>query len=195
MIRIVLVGDIGSGKTHISKLFQTPYFSADKEVKKIYKSSRKCFISLRKKFPNFIKTFPIKKKELTSVIKNNIFDLKKIGLVVHPFVRKRLKKFLEKNKKEKIVLLDIPLYLENKMYQKGDIIIFLKTKSKDVVKRLKKRKNFNKNMLRVLRKFQLTLKQKQKKSNYILVNNYNSANIKNKIKILKDKILNDRSSS
>lgn len=195
MIRIVLVGDIGSGKTHISKLFQTPYFSADKEVKKIYKSSRKCFISLRKKFPNFIKTFPIKKKELTSVIKNNIFDLKKIGLVVHPFVRKRLKKFLEKNKKEKIVLLDIPLYLENKMYQKGDIIIFLKTKRKDVVKRLKKRKNFNKNMLRVLRKFQLTLKQKQKKSNYILVNNYNSANIKNKIKILKDKILNDRSSS
>lgn len=195
MIRIVLVGDIGSGKTHISKLFQTPYFSADKEVKKIYKSSRKCFISLRKKFPNFIKTFPIKKKELTSVIKNNIFDLKKIGLVVHPFVRKRLKKFLEKNKKEKIVLLDIPLYLENKMYQKGDIIIFLKTKRKDVVKRLKKRKNFNKNMLRVLRKFQLTLKQKQEKSNYILVNNYNSANIKNKIKILKDKILNDRSSS
>ena len=115
MIRIVLVGDIGSGKTHISKLFQTPYFSADKEVKKIYKSSRKCFISLRKKFPNFIKTFPIKKKELTSVIKNNIFDLKKIGIVVHPFVRKRLKKFLEKNKNEKIVLLDIPLYLENKM--------------------------------------------------------------------------------
>ena len=195
MIRIVLVGDIGSGKTHISKLFQTPYFSADKEVKKIYKSSRKCFISLRKKFPNFIKTFPIKKKELTSVIKNNIFDLKKIGLVVHPFVRKRLKKFLEKNKNEKIVLLDIPLYLENKMYQKGDVIIFLKTKRKDVVKRLKKRKNFNKNMLRVLRKFQLTLKQKQEKSNYILVNNYNSANIKNKIKILKDKILNDRSSS
>ena len=87
------------------------------------------------------------------------------------------------------------MYLENKMYQKGDIIIFLKTKRKDVVKRLKKRKNFNKNMLRVLRKFQLTLKQKQKKSNYILVNNYNSANIKNKIKILKDKILNDRSSS
>tara|TARA_B100000989_G_C19335586_1_gene382757 strand:+ start:123 stop:710 length:588 start_codon:yes stop_codon:yes gene_type:complete len=195
MIRIVLVGDIGSGKTHISKLFQTPYFSADKEVKKIYKRSRKCFIFLRKKFPNFIKTFPIKKKELTSVIKNNIFDLKKIGIVVHPFVRKRLKKFLEKNKNEKIVLLDIPLYLENKMYQKGDVIIFLKTKRKDVVKRLKKRKNFNKNMLRVLRKFQLTLKQKQEKSNYILVNNYNSANIKNKIKILKDKILNDRSSS
>ena len=103
--------------------------------------------------------------------------------------------FLKKNKSKKIVLLDIPLYLENKMYQKGDVIIFLKTKRRDVIKRLKKRKKFNKNLLKILRKFQLTLKQKQKKSKYILVNNYNSANIKNKVKILKNKILNDRSSS
>ena len=195
MIKIVLVGDIGSGKTYISKLFKAPYFSADIEVEKIYKNSRKCFQALQKKFPNLIKTFPIKKKELSNVIKKNLFDLKKIGLVVHPFVRKKLKIFLKKNKKKKIVLLDIPLYLENKMYQKGDVVIFLKTKRKDVVKRLKKRKNFNKKLLEILRKFQLTLKQKQKKSKYVLVNNYNSANIKNKVKILKDKILNDRSSS
>ncbi len=195
MIKIILVGDIGSGKTHISKLFNAPYFSADAEVKKIYKSSRKCFAVLRKKFPKLIKTFPIKKKELSNIIKKNLFDLKKIGLVVHPFVRKKLKIFLKKNKKKKIVLLDIPLYLENKMYQKGDVIIFLKTKRKDVIKRLKKRQNFNKKLLGILRKFQLTLKQKQKKSKYVLVNNYNSVNIKNKVKILKNKIINDRSSS
>ena len=195
MIKIVLVGDIGSGKTHISKLFKAPYFSADLEVKKIYKNNRKCYATLRKKFPKFIKTFPIKKKELSNLIKNNLFNLKKIGQVVHPFVRKKLKTFLNKNKRKKIVLLDIPLYLENKMNKRGDVIIFLKTKKKDVNKRLKRRKNFNNNLLNILRKFQLTSKQKQKKSKYILVNDYNSANIKNKIKILKDKILNDRSSS
>ena len=39
-----------------------------------------------------------------------------------------------------IVVLDIPLYLENKMYKRDDIIIFLKTKKKDVDLRLKKRK-------------------------------------------------------
>ena len=114
--------------------------------------------------------------------------------MVHPLLEKT-QNFSKKNKSKKIVLLDIPLYLENKMYQKGDVIIFLKTKRRDVIKRLKKRKKFNKNLLKILRKFQLTLKQKQKKSKYILVNNYNSANIKNKVKILKNKILNDRSSS
>ena len=81
------------------------------------------------------------------------------------------------------------------MNKRGDVIIFLKTKRKDVNKRLKKRKNFNNKLLNILIKFQLTSKQKQKKSKYILVNDYNSANIKNKVKILKDKISNDRSSS
>ena len=62
MIKVILVGDIGSGKTHISKLFKVPYFSADLEVKKIYKNNKKCYDALQKKFPKFIKTFPIKKK-------------------------------------------------------------------------------------------------------------------------------------
>ena len=70
-----------------------------------------------------------------NLIKNNLFNLKKIGQVVLPFVRKKLKTFLNKNKRKKIVLLDIPLYLENKMNKRGDVIIFLKTKRKDVNKR------------------------------------------------------------
>ena len=81
------------------------------------------------------------------------------------------------------------------MYKRNDVIIFLKTKKKDVEKRLKKRKNFNPKLLNILRKSQLTLKQKKNKSNYVLVNNYNSAIMKSKVKILKAKILNDRSSS
>ncbi len=195
MITISLVGDIGSGKTFISKLFRSPCFFADVEVKKLYKSNRQCFIKLKKKFPKFIKTFPIKKIELSNTIKSNFSNLKSIGFIVHPFIRKKLRIFLKKNKKKKIVVLDIPLYLENKMYKKNDIIIFLKTKKKDVDLRLKKRKNFNQKLLKILRKSQLTLKQKKNKSNYVLVNNYNSAIMKRKVKILKAKILNDRSSA
>ena len=101
----------------------------------------------------------------------------------------------KKNRGKKIVVLDIPLYLENKMYKRDDIIIFLKTKKKDVNLRLKKRKNFNQKLLNILRKSQLTLKQKKNKSNYVLVNNYNSAIMKKKVKILKTKILNDRNSA
>ncbi len=193
MIRISLVGDIGSGKTYVSKLFGAPCFFADIEVKKLYRNNRQCFIQLKKKFPKFIKTFPIKKIELSKTVKNKFSNLKSIGFIVHPFIRKKLNSFLKKNKKEKIVVLDIPLYLENKMYKRDDVIIFLKTSKKDVNKKLKKRKNFNQKLINILRKSQFTLKQKKNKSNYVLVNNFNSAIMKRKVKILKTKILNDRS--
>ena len=195
MIKISLVGDIGSGKTFVSKLFRAPCFFADVEVKRLYRSNRQCFIKLKKKFPQFIKTFPIKKNELSNTIKNKSSNLKIISFIVHPFIRKKLNTFLKKNRGKKIVVLDIPLYLENKMYKRDDIIIFLKTKKKDVNLRLKKRKNFNQKLLNILRKSQLTLKQKKNKSNYVLVNNYNSAIMKKKVKMLKAKILNDRSSA
>ena len=195
MIKIILVGDIGSGKTYVSRLFKVPCFSADLEVKKLYKNNRKCFQKLKKKFPKFIKTFPVKKSELSNLIKNKFSDLKKIGLIVHPFVRKRMKIFLKKNKRKKAVVLDIPLYLENKMYEKNDVIIFLKTRRKDVDIRLRNRKNFNQKILNILRKSQLNLRQKQLKSDYLLVNKFSSLIMKKKIKILKAKILNDRSSS
>ena len=195
MIKICLVGDIGSGKTYISKLFKAPCFFADIEVKKLYRSNRQCFLKLKKKFPQFIKAFPIRKIELSNTIKNKFYNLKIIGLIVHPFIRKKLIMFLKKNRGKKIVVLDIPLYLENKMNKKSDVIIFLKTKKKDVDKKLKKRKNFNPMLLNILRKSQLTLRQKKNKSNYVLENNYNSAIMKRKVKILKEKILNDRSSS
>ena len=150
---------------------------------------------MKKKFPQFIKSYPIKKIELSNTIKNKFSNLKIIGFIVHPFIRKKLNMFLKKNRRKKIVVLDIPLYLENKMYKKNDVIIFLKTKKKDADKKLKKRKNFNPMLLNILRKFQLTLKQKKIKSNYVLENNYNSAIMKRKVKIFKEKILNDRSST
>jgi len=195
MIIISLVGDIGSGKTYVSRLLKIPCFSADTEVKKLYKNNKDCFNALKRKFPKFIKTFPIKKKDLSNLIKNNLSHLKKIGLIVHPFIRKKLKIFLKKNKGKKMVVLDIPLYLENKMNKKNDIIVFLKTKKKDVEKILKKRKNYDKKLLNILRKSQFSLIKKKNKSNYVLINNYNSVIMKKKVNMLKFTILNDRNSS
>ena len=64
MIKIAILGDIGAGKTFISKLFGFPVFNADKEVKKIYKINKKCFNKLKKKFPSKQITYPINKKIL-----------------------------------------------------------------------------------------------------------------------------------
>ena len=71
MIRIGIIGSIGSGKSFISMLFGHPVFNADYEVKLIYKKNKKCFNKLRRKLPKFIKTFPIRKREIISAVSSN----------------------------------------------------------------------------------------------------------------------------
>ena len=192
MIKIALVGDICSGKTYISKLFKEPVFNADYEVAKIYKKNKKCFKKLKKKFPKFIDHFPIEKKNIINLLLSNKKNFQYLSNIVHPFVRQKLGKFFLKNKNKKLVILDIPLFLENKMYGKDDIIIFVKTKKKEVNKKIKKRPNFNKILVGKFKKLQLSLSQKRKKSHYVLNNNFKSEIVKKAVKILKKKILNDR---
>ena len=192
MIKIALVGDICSGKTYISKLFKEPIFNADYEVAKIYKENKKCFKKLKKKFPKFIDRFPIEKKNIINLLLSNKKNFQYLGNIVHPFVRQKLKEFYSKNKKKKLVILDIPLFLENKMYGKDDIIVFVKTKKKEVNKKIRKRPNFNKILVEKFKKLQLSLSQKRKKSHYVLNNNFKSEIVKKAVKILKRKILNDR---
>ncbi len=118
MIKIGILGDIGSGKSYVAKQFGFPVFNADIEVGKIYKKSKKCFIKLKKVFPNHISSFPVNKKEILKLISQNINNIKKINKIVHPEVRFRMNKFLNINKKKKAIVLDIPLLLEGKINKK-----------------------------------------------------------------------------
>ena len=106
-----------------------------------------------------------------------------------------MKLFLNKNKKSKIIILDIPLLIENKLYKKKDILIFVKSNQNKVISRLKKRKNYNKKILLNLRKNQTKLLKKRKLANYIVDNNFSPNIMKKKISSLKNKILNERNST
>lgn len=93
-----------------------------------------------------------------------------------------------------MIILDIPLYLENKMHKKNDIIVFVETKERDMIKYLKRRPNFNYKLIKKFKKIQLSLLEKKMKSDHILKNNYKSEKIKNDVKVLKKKLLNERNS-
>ena len=191
MIKIGIVGDIGSGKSFVARQFGYPVFDADKQVSKIYKENNNCFKKLKKKLPNFIKSFPIKKKELKKAVLNNKKNLKKIENIVHPEVQKYMKKFIKLNKNKKILIFDIPLLIENKIYNKKKmVLVFVDAKKKDINKKLRKRKNYDEKIIKKLRKLQLPLEIKRKKSNYIFKNDFKRLNLKKHIKILKNKILN-----
>ena len=189
MIRIAIVGDIGSGKSHIAKLFNYPTFNADLEIAKIYKTNKQCFKDLKKKLPKYFSSLPIKKEEIIEAIIDNEKNLKKITKIVHPEIRKKLNIFLKNNKKEEVVILDIPLLLENKLNKKEDIIIFIQSKKIEIIKRLKKRNNFNLNLFNKFKKIQLSPSYKKKKSQFIIKNNFTNKSAKANIKKIIKKIL------
>ena len=116
-------------------------------------------------------------------------NLKKIIKIVHLEIRKKIKIFLKKNSKKKIIILDIPLLLENRLNNKNDILIFVQSKKIDIVKRLRKRKNFNPKLLTKFKKIQLPLNYKKEKSNFVIKNNFNNMSIKKNIKKILNEIL------
>ena len=61
MIRVGMMGGIGSGKSFIAKLFKYPVFNADEEVNRIYKKDKKCFFKLKKKYQILSSLFLLKK--------------------------------------------------------------------------------------------------------------------------------------
>ena len=95
--------------------------------------------------------------------------------------------FLSKNRKKKIVILDIPLLLENKINKKDDILVFVKSKRSDILKKLRKRVNFNPTLLNKFKNIQLPLDYKEKKSQFVIKNNFTNKSVNKSIKkILKD---------
>ena len=188
MIRIGILGDIGSGKSYVARNFGYPVFDADHEVAQLYQQNKKIFIMLKKSLPKYFNSFPIKKVEISNAILTNKNNLNKIVKIVHKEVRKRMNFFIRKNKNKKIVILDIPLLLENKINKKKDILVFVQSKKLEIEKRLKNRKNFNQKLLKKFKSIQYSTNYKKKKSDYIIRNNFTKKSINTGIKNILEEI-------
>ena len=187
MIKIGILGDIGSGKSYVAQNFGYPVFNADYEVAQLYKKNKNIFNKLKAKLPKYIYSFPIEKTEISNAIlaKNN--NLNKIVKIVHLEIRKKMNNFIKKNKNKKIVILDIPLFLENKINDKKDILVYVQSKKSSILKRLNKIKNFNQKLLKKFKAIQYPTSYKKKKSNFVIKNNFTKKSINDGINnILKE---------
>ena len=189
MVRIGVIGGIGSGKSYIAKLFGYPVFDADNEVSKLYKKNKKCYKTLNKELPKYINSLPIKKNLNAKAKNQNKYNLRKIIKIIHPEIRFKMNKFIKKNKKKKFIVLDIPLLIENKLNRKDDILIFVDAKKEEVDKSLKKRPNFNQKLINKFKALQLSLEIKKRKSDFIIKNNFKNKSAKNSVKKIKELFL------
>ena len=195
MIRVGILGDIGSGKSFIAKNFGYPIFNADYEVSKIYEKNKDVYQKLKKKLPKYIFEFPIDKIQLSKAILANNSNLKKIIKIVHKEIRNKLQSFLKKHKNKKFVILDIPLLLENKINKKKDILVYVESSKIDILRNLRKRKNFNIKILKKFKKIQLPLAYKKKNSRFIIKNKFTKKSVKDEVKKILKIIEYERNSS
>ena len=191
MIKVGILGSVGSGKSFVANIFKElgfNIFSADQVVSQIYERNK----NINKKISIFFKLKlnrgKINKNELRDTLKKNPKKFKYLNKIIHPIVRKKLILFLSKYKKTKLAVLDIPLLIENKMFNFVDIFIFVKTKPNIFKIRIKKRKNLDKQFLKLLENQQADEKIKKSYADFT-VDNSTKDKVKLQVKKILDKIL------
>ena len=194
MIVLGIVGKIGSGKTYISNIFNHfgfKSFNADNCVHRLYKKNIKLNFKISKVFKLQLKKGRINTQELINIIIKKKYLIKKLNNIVHPEVKKELLIFLKKNKKETLVILDIPLLLETNLKKYVNIIVFVDTSKKKISFLVKKKKNFNLKLFKILTTFHLNENLKKELSDFIIYNKSHKDN-KKQIKKIINKIVLDK---
>ena len=83
----------------------------------------------------------------------------------------------------------ISYFLSGYQNNQNDILVFVKSNKKAILKKLKKRPGFNYKLFIKFKKIQLPLDYKMKKSHFIIKNNFTNKSVKRDIKYILKRIL------
>ncbi len=192
---IAITGGIGSGKsTFCSRLKEKGFkiHSSDEQVAKIYKNPEKKFVTYLRTIglSKSISKKNIDKKIISKIIFENKQIRKKLELYIFKIVRKKRSDFIkqEKQKKTKLIFIDIPLLFENNLEKQFNKVISIIASKRVRLKRLKKTRNMTENQFKNITRSQTSDVIRKKKSDYIIYNNSTLRDYKIKINKLISKL-------
>ena len=192
---IAITGGIGSGKSTLcSKLKQKGFkiHSSDEQVAKIYKNPEKKFVTYLRTIglSKSISKKNIDKKIISKIIFENKQIRKKLELYIFKIVRKKRSDFIkqEKQKKTKLIFIDIPLLFENNLEKQFNKVISIIASKRVRLKRLKKTRKMTENQFKNITRSQTSDVIRKKKSDYVIYNNSTLKDYKIKINKLISKL-------
>ena len=192
---IVITGGIGSGKsTFCSKLKEKGFkiHSSDEQVAKIYKNPEKKFVTYLHTIglSKSISKKNIDKKIISKIIFENKQIRKKLELYIFKIVRKKRSDFIkqEKQKKTRLIFIDIPLLFENNLEKQFNKVISIIASRRVRLKRLKKTRKMTENQFKNITRSQTSDVIRKKKSDYVIYNNSTLKDYKIKINKLISKL-------
>lgn len=140
---IGITGNSGSGKSEISKKISKKLnykiINADEVVKEMSEPGQKYYKKIVNLFgKKILENKKINRKKLADIIYNNKKSREKVNKLTQKYVVKEIK---NKIKKEKNIILDVPLLFESKLNKKCDITIAILADEEIKIKRICKRDN------------------------------------------------------
>ena len=171
VIKIGITGSIGMGKSTVSSIFKNnniKVWDADFEVHNLYKKGKEGYNSIISIYPELKDKVEINRKKVSNLLKEKKIDLKLIEEIIHPLLIRSREEFIKKNKKDKLLIFDIPLLYETNAYIWLDYVINVFCSKKNQIERLKKRENFDIKKINYLISKQISVNQKNKKADYVI---------------------------
>ena len=173
MKKIGITGGIGSGKTYVASVFQSlgiPIFNADIQAKKIMTSSRKLIKLVKEEFGNDIyKDSDLNKEKLASIVFSNSDKLQKLNSLVHPIVKKEFNNWCKKQTSP-YVIKGAAILFESKAHLGLDAVICVSAPLDLRMKRLLNRDDYSEKEIKKRIENQISQEEKEKLSDYIIVN-------------------------
>ncbi len=174
MKRVAITGNIGSGKSTVSRIFNVmgvPVFYADVEARQLYyREDLKQKLSLIFGDVIFDNSNEIDKKQLADIIFNDAAKLQIINNIVHPLVFEKYEQWLESHKNELYTLHESAILFENKLEQHYDFIITVTAPAELRIARIIQRDNIDREKVETRMIHQMSEAEKNKRADYIIVN-------------------------
>ena len=189
MKKIGITGGIGSGKTYVASVFQSfgiPIFNADIQAKKIMTSSRKLIKLVKEEFGNDIyKDSDLNKEKLSSIVFSNSDKLQKLNSLVHPIVKEEFNNWCKKQTSS-YVIKEAAILFESNSHIGLDAVICVSAPLDLRMKRLLNRDDYSEKEIKKRIENQISQEEKEKLSDYIIINDEKELLLPKIIKIYKE---------
>jgi dephospho-CoA kinase len=115
MIKVVLTGSIGMGKSTVARMFEQagiPVFDADAEVRRLQGRGGALVGPIGDRFPGTVVDGVLDRDRLAAVVLEDPAELAALEAIVHPAVQAAREAFIVRHGSAPLVLFEIPLLFE-----------------------------------------------------------------------------------
>lgn len=171
---IGISGGIGSGKTIASKYFESEGYRviyADKVAKDLYRTNKQLKNRIVNEFGRGVldENGNIAGTGARKIILSNKKNIKRVNSIVHPFVRKEIKKIISK-KKDDLVFVEAAIMFDTGYYKHMDYTLLIYTPKVLRINRVNKRDELPKKKIVELMSLQMDEREKLKLADFVVRN-------------------------